>query len=53
MLKKSLPARGAWVEITVSYSQGYHEPFKVKSHSSNRRAYKAIEDTVRNNGFAF
>ena len=39
--------------ITVSYSQGYHEPFKVKSHLANRRALNAISDTLAHNGFTF
>lgn len=37
--------------VTVSYSQGYHEPFKVKSHSTNHRAFNAISDTFFHNGF--
>ncbi len=38
--------------LTVSYfEQGSYSPFKVKTHLSNKRAYKAIEDTLSNNGF--
>ena len=37
--------------LTVSYSLNGHKPFKVKSHSANRRALNAISDTLAHNGF--
>lgn len=37
--------------LTVSYYNHGSDPFKVKTHLSNKRAYKAIEDTLFNNGF--
>lgn len=37
--------------IAVSYFNVGFRPFKEKTHLSNKRAYKAIEDTLFNNGF--
>ena len=34
------------------YFRHVNTPFKVKSHRSNKRAYNAIEDTIRLRGFA-
>lgn len=38
--------------VTVKYFRHVNTPFKVKSHRSNKRAYNAIEDTIRLRGFA-
>ena len=38
--------------LTVSYSHNGQKPFKVKSHSANRRALNAIYATLAHNGFA-
>lgn len=37
--------------LTVSYNSHGGSPFKVKTHMSNKRAYKAIEDTLHYHGF--
>lgn len=51
MRSKGGPA--AWYEaVTVKYFRHVNTPFKVKSHRSNKRAYNAIEDTIRLRGFA-
>ena len=38
--------------VTVKYFRHVNTPLKVKSHRSNKRAYNAIEDTIRLRGFA-
>ena len=38
--------------VTVKFFRHVNTPFKVKSHRSNKRAYNAIEDTIRLRGFA-
>ena len=38
--------------LTVKYYRRDNIPFKVKAHRSNKRAYNAIEDTIRLRGFA-
>lgn len=37
--------------LTVYYYDGGVSPFKVKNHLNEKRAYNAIADTIKNNGF--
>ena len=38
---------------TASYTMNVREPFKVKTHLNDKRAYNAIHLTAEYNGFAF